>query len=204
MPQTTTGILAVLSSPGVYDYFQDIMGAQRIRKELVSEQIRPYSGCRILDIGCGTARILDYLPDVEYYGFDLSQRYIDDACQRYGARGHFNCALVEQAVLDEMEPFDIVMATGLLHHLGDVQVAALMKLAWSALKEGGRLVTIDPCYTTDQNVVSRFLVSHDRGLNVRDLAGYSSLAKAVFTNTKAIVKHRSWIPYTHCIMECTK
>lgn len=204
MSQITTGIRAVLSSPKVYDFFQNIMGAHSIRQELVNEHIRPYIGCRILDIGCGTARILDYLPDVEYYGFDLSQRYIDDAKKSYGDRGHFNCALVEQTVLDNMEPFDIVMATGLLHHLVDEQVAALMKLAWSALREGGKLVTIDPCYAPDQNFVSQFLVSHDRGLNVRNLAGYSSLAHTMFTNTSAIVRHRSWIPYTHCIMECTK
>lgn len=204
MAQITSGIRAVLSNPKVYDLFQNLMGAHSVRQEFVSEHIRPLNGYRILDIGCGTARILDYLPDVEYHGFDLSRRYIDDATQRYGTRGHFKCALVEQTTLNEMEPFDIVLATGLLHHLGDEQVNALMGLAWSALKEGGRLITMDPCYATDQNVVSRFLVNRDRGLNVRDLAGYSSLAKTMFTNTAAIVKHRSWIPYTHCIMECTK
>ena len=204
MSQITTGIRAVLSSPNVYDYFQNLMGAKRARKKLVSEHIRPFTGCRILDIGCGTARILDYLPDVQYYGFDLSQQYIDNATQRYGTRGHFNCALVEQTLLDDMEPFDIVMATGLLHHLGDEQVSALMKLAWSALREEGRLITIDPCYAKDQNTVSKILVSRDRGQNVRDLAGYTALAKSAFANTTAIVRHRVWIPYTDCIMECTK
>ena len=103
-----------------------------------------------------------------------------------------------------MAPFDIVMATGLLHHLGDDEVGALMNLAWSALRDGGRFVTIDPCYAADQNIYSRLLVSRDRGQNVRDLSGYSSLAKSVFTDTTAIVRHRSWIPYTHCIMECTR
>ena len=204
MSQITTGLRAVLSDSRTYDFFQDLMGAQSIRQGLVLNYVRPLPGCRILDVGCGTARILDYLPDVEYYGFDMSQQYIDDASQRYGARGHFNCALVEQAVLDRLEPFDIVMAIGVLHHLNDEQAGRLISLAYFALREGGRLVTIDPSYADDQSHFSRFLVSRDRGQNDRDLAGYSSLANSVFSNTVATVKHRAWIPYTHCIMECTK
>jgi 2-polyprenyl-3-methyl-5-hydroxy-6-metoxy-1,4-benzoquinol methylase len=204
MTQITTGLRAALSSPMVYDFFQNIMGARSVRHEFSREHVRPLPGCRILDIGCGTARILDYLPDVEYHGFDLSRQYIDDATVRYGSRGHFNCNLVEQATLDHLEPFDIVLAIGVVHHLADEQVGEMMRLAHSALREGGRLVTIDPCYADDQNSVSRFLVSRDRGQNVRDLAGYSSLAKSVFSNTTPMIKHRAWIPYTHCIMECTK
>lgn len=204
MAQFTTGIRSILSSPRVYDLFQDLMGARSGRRDFVREHVRPFAGCAILDIGCGTARILDYLPPVEYYGFDLSQRYIDEAKRRYGSRGRFHCALVERATLDRLESFDIVIAVGLLHHLGDGQAVELMKLAQSALRTGGRLTTIDPCYAKDQTAASRFLVSRDRGQNVRDLFGYSALANSVFSNVTAVVKHRAWIPYTHCIMECTK
>ena len=204
MSQITTGLRAVLSSPRVYDFLQVIMGAHSARWELVREHVRPFSGYRILDIGCGTARILDYLPDIEYHGFDLSRRYIDEATQRYGARGHFNCALVQQPVIDHLEPFDIVMATGVLHHLDDEQAVGLIKLAHSALLAGGRLVTIDPCYASDQNAVSRFLVSRDRGQNVRAAEQYRVLACAVFSQVKGVVRHRAWIPYTHWIMECQK
>lgn len=204
MAQITTGLRAVLSSPCAYDFFQDIMGARSVRRELILKHIRPISGSRILDIGCGTARILDFLPDVEYHGFDLSRRYIDAAVRRYGSRGAFNCALVEQAILDHLEPFDIVMATGLLHHLNDEQSDGVMRLAHSALRAGGRMVTIDPCYVEDQNSASRYFVSRDRGQNVRNQESYAALAKPVFTNVEAFVQHRSWIPYTHCILECTK
>ena len=202
--QITSGVRSILSSPLVYDIFQDLMGSHRIRTEFVQRYVCPNPHSRILDIGCGTARILDYLPDVEYHGFDLSQQYIDDATRRYGKRGKFKCALVEQAVIDQMEPFDIVIAIGLLHHLDNVQVQALMTLAQSALTKGGRLVTIDPCYAEGQNAFARFLVSRDRGQNVRSAEDYQNLAKAVFSQVKSEVKHRVWIPYTHCIMECQK
>jgi SAM-dependent methyltransferase len=199
MSQITTGIRSVLSSPKVYDIFQDLMGAKKVRQELVSKHIRPKSGFRILDIGCGTARMLDYLPDVDYHGFD-----IDEAVKRYGARGKFNCAMLEQADLDDLEPFDVVIATGLLHHLNDEQSHKLMQLAWSALKPGGRLVTNDPCFTENQNFISHFLVSRDRGQNVRKLNEYPLLAKSTFQSISANVRHWAFIPYTRCTMECTK
>jgi 2-polyprenyl-3-methyl-5-hydroxy-6-metoxy-1,4-benzoquinol methylase len=204
MSQITSGLRSVLSSPRVYDSLQDIMGARATRRELVHEYVRPFAGCRILDIGCGTARILDELPNVEYYGFDLSQRYIEDATRRYGVRGHFNCALVQQALIDHLEPFHIVIATGVMHHLDDEQAVGLIRLAHSALCKGGRLVTIDPCYSDDQNAVSRFLVSRDRGQNVRTAERYRDLAGTIFLQVRGQVKHRVWIPYTHWIMDCQK
>jgi ubiquinone/menaquinone biosynthesis C-methylase UbiE len=35
------------------------MGADRARRDLVTQYIRHMEGMRLLDIGCGTARILD-------------------------------------------------------------------------------------------------------------------------------------------------
>jgi 2-polyprenyl-3-methyl-5-hydroxy-6-metoxy-1,4-benzoquinol methylase len=204
MSQITTGIRSVLSSPKVYDTFQDLMGAKKVRRELVSKHIRPERGFRVLDIGCGTARILDYLPEVDYHGFDLSQSYINEAVKRYGSRGKFNCALLEQAAVNDLGQFDVVIATGLLHHLNDEQSLKLMQLAWSALKPGGRLVTNDPCFTEKQNIISHYLVSRDRGQNVRKLSEYPLLAKSIFASTTADVRHWAFIPYTRCTMECTK
>lgn len=202
--QVTTGIRSILSHPVVYDLFQTLMGADRIRHELVSEHIRPLEGMRLLDIGCGTARILDYLPALSYHGFDLSQEYIDEAEARYGDRGVFRCALVEEATLQGEPPFDLVLAVGVLHHLDDESALKLMRLAKTALRKGGRLVTIDPCFDHAQNPVARFFVSQDRGQNVRSGEQYRELACNAFSQVEGGVKHRAWVPYTHWIMECIK
>lgn len=202
--QITTGIRSILRHPTVYDLFQTLMGADRSRCELVTQHIRPVEGMRLLDIGCGTARILDYLPPLTYHGFDLSQEYIDDALARYSERGTFRCAMVEEATLKDEPAYDLVLAVGVLHHLDDQAVIKLFGLAKSALKDGGRLVTIDPCFDKAQNTIARFLVSKDRGQNVRSAEQYRELGGCVFDEMMGQVKHRSWIPYTHWIMECTK
>ena len=205
MSQITSGLRSVLGHPLAYDLFQKMMGASRSRQKFVDDYIRPISGCKILDIGCGTARILDYLPaDIEYHGFDLSQRYIRSASQRYGERGKFTCSLVDKIAVEHLPGFDIVLAIGLLHHLNDNQVHDFMGLARNALRENGRLISIDPCFSNDQSHISRLLVSRDRGQNVRSSEEYSQLACAQFSQVNGAVKHQSWIPYTHYLMECSK
>ena len=203
MAQITTGLRAVLSSPIVYSSFQALMGAHRFRTNFTREFVRPSPGMRLLDIGCGPADILAYLPGVEYWGFDISPAYIAKAKDAFGDRGSFHCKHLEQADLQGLPRFDVVLAIGLLHHLDDPVAHEVLGLARAALKPGGRLLTVDPCLDPSQNPVARFLVRNDRGQNVRTREGYESLAAAVFGRVDAKVRHQAWIPYTHCIMECS-
>jgi SAM-dependent methyltransferase len=203
MAQTTSGVRSVLSMPIVYDTFQEFTGASRSRRRFVAEDIRPFPGCRILDIGCGTARILDFLPaDARYVGFDSSAVYIDSAVSRYRGRAEFFCAELGRGDVKGLGRFDIVLASGVLHHLDDGPAAELAAIAAEALADSGRLVTIDPCYAPGQTTASRFLVSRDRGQNVREPAAYVRLAEGAFARVEGRVRHQAWIPYTHWIMQC--
>lgn len=204
MAQVTSGIRAIFSSPVIYSAFQNMMGAHSFRIRFVEEFVRPFPGCTILDIGCGPADILAYLPEVNYRGFDVSSAYITRARLRFGQRGEFHCQELTPSDVEKMPKADIVFALGLLHHLDDETALGVMRLARQALKPGGRLLTFDPCLDAGQNPVSRFLVGIDRGQNVRTKAGYESIANAVFESPRIEVRHRAWIPYTHCFMECTR
>jgi SAM-dependent methyltransferase len=204
MGQITSGVRAIFSSPLIYSGFQNLMGAHGVRTTLVKEFVRPISGSAILDIGCGPADILAYLPVVDYFGFDISDAYIARANKRFGMRGKFFCQELTSSDVEKMPQVDIVLALGLLHHLDDESAIAVLQLASQALKPGGRLLTFDPCLDAEQNLVSRFLVGIDRGQNVRTGAGYESIASAVFESPRIEVRHRAWIPYTHCFMECTR
>jgi SAM-dependent methyltransferase len=204
MAQITHGLRSILSHSIIYTSFQTLMGAHKARQNFIKNFVKPVPGMKILDIGCGPADILDYFPEVDYWGFDISENYINQARKKYGARGKFQCQQLQMKDIDELPSFDLVLALGLLHHLDDDDSMSVIKLASKALKADGKLLTIDPCFDSSQNPVARFLICNDRGQNVRDKAGYEKLARAVFEKLVIEVRHQLWIPYTHCFMECQK
>jgi SAM-dependent methyltransferase len=203
MAQTTSGLRSLLSLPSAHRLFQWLVGSPRTRRALAEEYIGAKPGQRLLDIGCGTAEILGYLPEVEYIGFDQNESYIRAAQKRYGARGNFVGRDVNDVLLGTLGSFDVVLALGILHHLDDGETRKLFGLAKSCLKPGGRLVTFDTCYQEGQSSIARFLINRDRGRNTRTEAGYSSLASEVFGTVKSSVRHNLLhIPYTHVILVC--
>lgn len=196
---------SLLGEPGVYQLFSLMVGAQHSRSLYVSDFVKPRENDRILDIGCGPADILDHLPSVDYHGFDISQSYIDAAAARHGARGRFYCQRVSEAkaLVDRPNSFDIVLATGVLHHLDDAEATSLFEIARRALAPGGRLVTLDGAYVEGQSRLARYLLSRDRGEYVRSPEAYAALARRVFDKVDVSVRHDLLrIPYTHAILEC--
>lgn len=204
MAQVTNGIMAILSKPRIYSLLQSLMGAHRSRRHFVVSYLKPFFGMKILDLGCGPADILGYLPDVDYWGYDISEAYIAQARKRFGKRGRFNCRQLQVEDLAVLPKFDVVLALGLLHHLDDSVAVSVLQLAHEALQPGGRLLTIDPCLDPSQDSVARFLVRNDRGQNVRNKEGYKELTDRVFSPLRVEVRHQAWIPYTHCFIECQK
>lgn len=190
----------------IYDLFQQIMGATRGRTIFSSQYIKAHAGDFVLDIGCGTAEIRLFLPDVEYFGFDPNAHYIEAAkirLQEAQMTGTLLHATLDEAALTILPKFDIVMVSGVIHHLKDDEVIQLAKLAKAALKESGRLITIDPCFVEGQSPIARLLVKHDRGQHVRDVKGYQMLMASVFSSVECDVRHDlARFPYTHVIMEC--
>jgi SAM-dependent methyltransferase len=180
------------------------MGSHKLQQNFVVNHVRPFTGMRILDIGCGPAEILNYLPDVDYVGFDISNNYIKNAKSKFGSRGKFYCKQIKMEDVDKLPPFDVVLFLGFIHHLDDDIATDIMRISIKSLKTKGRLLTVDPCFEDGQNPIAKFLISNDRGMNVRNADGYKCLAKKIFKNPVVKIRHRSWIPYTDCFMECTK
>lgn len=198
---------SVLELPAAYKLFSALVGADNSQTVLVNEHVRPAIGYKILDIGCGPGNILDYLPKVDYYGFDFNPSYIDSAVKRFGQRGQFFCQRVSEAdvFLKQPDSFDIVLAVGILHHLDDAEAMQLFEIAKYALKSGGRLVTYDGCYEERQSKTARYLLSRDRGEFVRTEPEYTRLARTQFDRVTRSIRHDLLrIPYTHIIMECEK
>jgi len=196
---------AVLSRPWVYRLFSQAVGVARCRSIFVRDYIRPWPGARILDIGCGPGDILNSLPNAQYVGVDISPDYIRAAQERFGCRGEFVCRSVNDYVVEQPHTFDIVLATGVLHHLDDGEADSLLRVAKQALKPGGRFVSFDGCFTLNQSWFARGMLQNDRGQHVRQREEYLRLASAQFPHVETHLHHRLLnIPYTHLILECEK
>jgi SAM-dependent methyltransferase len=200
-----TGLHRILDRAGVYGALQKLLLRSGSRERYVREFVRPFPGCRILDIGCGPADILEYLPQSvgAYAGFDMNPGYIEAARRRWGGRGSFRCEKVEAATLPAGEAYDIVLANGIVHHLDDAEAGQLFAIARRALKPGGRLVTYDNVYLEGQHWFARWLIGRDRGRAVRSRAAYEALARASFPRVDGAVLHDTLrVPYTILIMTC--
>jgi len=206
MAQITSGIRSIFSHPIAYNTFQMLIGAPHARAAFVDDYLGIEAVSRLLDIGCGTAELLRYLPDrIHYVGFDPSARYIETAKRNFSHRqAEFNAKKVTSSILASYELFDRVTGTGLLHHLEDNEVLHLFKLAKGVLVNNGCFISIDPCYVERQSFFSEMLVDHDRGKNVRTLSDYQRLAESIFPNVA--IHHRNDllnIPYDHAILICS-
>jgi len=205
VPAVIRAIRSALAIPAAYRAFGALIGAHAAREIFARDFVRARPGQRVLDIGCGPGTLFPYLGDVAYLGFDASPEYIAAAQSRYGERARFVCERVSDHVVEESSRFDVAVASGVLHHLDDVEARRLLEIASASLEAGGRLITLDGCFTPDQNPVARLLLSRDRGQFVRSKEQYMELATRVFPVVTATVRNDLLrIPYTHIILECEK
>jgi SAM-dependent methyltransferase len=196
---------SVLNLAAGYRLFWRLVGGESSCKTYLAEYVKPAPGDKILDIGCGPADVLNYLPAVNYTGLDISPEYICSAKKRFGSRGRFYCNDVGLAAIEEERgTFDLVLAIGVIHHLNDAQAARLFDLARLALRPTGRLVTYDGCYVPQQSRIARWLLAKDRGKFVRTREDYLRLALVRFSKVDPQLRHDLLrMPYTHLIMRCS-
>ncbi len=194
----------LLDLPAVYLTSQFVLGSMRARRISVESYVKPKAGMRILDIGCGPGYVLDYLPKVDYVGYDTDARYISYAQKRYGKRGRFVCGLVT-ADAPDLGTFDAIMLMGVLHHLDDATALEVMKLAKQVLRPGGRVVSLDGCYQAGQGRVVKALLDIDRGEFIRDEPSYRAIAEQAFDNVQLDIRHDLFlVPYTSAVITCVK
>jgi ubiquinone/menaquinone biosynthesis C-methylase UbiE len=204
--QSDSGLLRWLKVPFVYNLLQETAGAKAVRRRLIQKYVRAKVGDKVIDIGCGTAKILQCLPEVEYLGLDTNPNYIAFARRKYGSNGTF--VVGDTRLLRDDSRFknaDIVMAIAVLHHLDDQDALECIRFAYDALKMRGRFICLEPCWTPNQSALSKFLMANDRGRNIRTEQQYRHLAARVFMNVSVGVDtNPARIPYVNVVLECEK
>lgn len=196
----------VLASSQAYEASRRFIGAYREMELLRDRVIRPEPGLRVLDFGCGNGRLVRFLPGVEYIGVDSNPSYIEAASREHTTPGTtFICGDVFQLDTLGIQPVDVVVCLGVLHHLDDDTAGRGLASASELLRPGGRVVTMDPCFEPSQRSTARVLMALDRGRFVRHPGDYRRLVG----NSFGTVDQEIWsdvyrFPYTHCVQQASK
>jgi cyclopropane fatty-acyl-phospholipid synthase-like methyltransferase len=196
----------ILRFPASYEYFSSLISRNRSLRLLYSKHLQVKPGERLLDIGCGTGRLLQEIRvPIDYVGVDLSPRYLAFASNRFKGLGKFIAMSVDACAFRVTEHFDWAVAIGVLHHLDDKQVIALLEFARDSLRPQGLFMSADGCYVSNQTRLARFLLDHDRGRHIRSQSEYDRLIASVFPDREAIhYGNLLRVPYDHMVFNCRK
>ncbi|KAF5083712.1 Methyltransferase domain protein [anaerobic digester metagenome] len=196
----------VLNNPFVYSRAMRFLGSDRVMRIVVNDYIKPLSGDSILDMGCGPAIILDYLPDdVQYTGIDYNCDYIQSARNKFGSRGEFFLGDVSEHKDYSLKGrFDIVIATGVIHHLSNDNVLKLLTTSYDCLRKDGRFISVDNVYDKKLSILNKLALKCDRGAFIRNKVEHLKLFSEYSDVKCRIEKSLLIIPYYYVICEFRK
>jgi ubiquinone/menaquinone biosynthesis C-methylase UbiE len=110
---------------------------------------------RLLDVGCGTGRFLDFVkqvwPRLPAFGLDLSEAYIAEARRHLRRWGWLDLMVANaEAVPLADESQDAVTSIFMFHELPQKVRRAIFRELARVLKGGGRLIVLDSLQTGDE------------------------------------------------------
>ena len=142
-------------------------------RAVIRRDLRLGDGSRSLDLGCGPGAFADLFVGNEYVGADLNPRYIDYA--KTHKKGSFLLADARKVDLPNGS-FDQILVFGLLHHLSDADVRAVLAEAKRLLVPGGKLLAIEDIPAVSRmNLIGHLIHNVENGEYIRPVEEYRAL-----------------------------
>ncbi len=191
----------ILNFAQVYDFYQRLIGAEKYLSFLVNNIILNENNIKILDLGCGSSIICDFLPDsVEYVGVDISEKYVKYSKKKY-PKYKFICSnICEKIPLDDK--FDVIFSEGVMASLSDEKLLKLFEQISVVADKNTRIIMSDTNYREDAGLFLRFLHSQERNQNKRNKNDYIRLMEPYFKVNKIHDLDNVYhIPYSKLVFE---
>jgi 2-polyprenyl-3-methyl-5-hydroxy-6-metoxy-1,4-benzoquinol methylase len=171
-----------LEHPFFYDFIQHATLAYKFRNRLITEELKKNKFYKILDIGCGTANILNVLGNNnKYYGFDTNKKCIIYAKNKYKNQNFF-CMIFDKKNSKIVPKVDVIILNAVLHHLNSKETILLLELLKNKIKNDGKIIIIEPFYSKTtfsfRNTLDKIrdkIAEYDRGNFVRSINEYRKL-----------------------------
>jgi SAM-dependent methyltransferase len=182
-------VYAPLRSARLYNLLQRFVGANRDRAAFLRTHVLLGPSDKVVDAGCGTGSALEFLPAVNYFGFDPNPDYIRRARSRYGSRGEFFCGDASSLRVRELvQSADVFLSLGVLHHLSDDQIGEILTLARSCLRPSGRFIFYEPCFSANDHWVGRIFMRLDRGGNIKSDEAWRTVVSEYFASVEESIR----------------
>lgn len=192
-----------ISSKFIYIFLQKVMSSTYVRKNFVKGYVK--KNYNVLDVGSGLSTILEGLPEINYYGFDIDIDNIKYAKKKFpDKKNHFYCKKFTIKEITKLPGIDCALLLGIIHHLNDKEFIELIYLIKKILKKNGKVLILDNVITKNQNMISNFLIKSDKGNNIRNLNQYKLILNKFFPKIKYKISHQKFIPYTWLKIVCYK
>ncbi len=153
----------------VDDALRDVRDKRLLLEEYdrwLIDQVRPYLGRRLLEVGCGWGNVLRLIEGSvqEIVAIDVDEESIDRVWQRFGGHPAFRALKGDICDVETVEAvrtgFDTVLSVNVLEHIED-DLLALSHMK-RVLVPGGYLIAIAPAHTFLYNRMDRSIGHHRR------------------------------------------
>lgn len=144
-----------------------------LRREVEKYAQKVKEGTKVLDVGCGNARLLELLPEgVDYLGVDSSESLINISKERFPRYKFQTVDVLELDRLKEKE-FNYVLCIAMLHHLPgrDLRVKSLRQMRDKMAIDGELMISVWNLWSKKKmrKRITRFLLLKILGKNKMDI-----------------------------------
>lgn len=148
------GLHSALEFSWFYAAIQRALGSRHAARIIERDYLDSMvvSEAKILDIGCGPARLLCDHPSIEpsrLVGVEPNIDYVRSGQQQFPS-ARFHHGTPNSLSEDIGEQFDFVILSGVIHHLDDESASQALKFAKRHLSASGIVFTLDAVFTVPQ------------------------------------------------------